>query len=178
MAPKLIDAIANRLCSHEFAWPRRRTTGDYYQVCVLCGAEYLYDWNSMTRTGRIEHGHKQELPGQTLNRSRRRSNWRPRARRLRLNAPLTFRKTGAEEWNSGVVQNISQSGVLFHASQSIDQDADVEMIFEMPEEITGQPNSRVLCNGYVVRAMASKASSSMLTFAVAISGYTFLHDKM
>ena len=42
-------------CSHEFSWPRRGTDGDYYQVCLLCAAEYKYDWTTMRRTQRVEH---------------------------------------------------------------------------------------------------------------------------
>jgi len=42
-------------CSHEFSWPRRGSDGEYYQVCMLCAAEYKYDWATMRRTQRLEH---------------------------------------------------------------------------------------------------------------------------
>ena len=42
-------------CSHEFSWPRRGADGNYYQVCLLCAAEYRYDWTTMRRTERVEH---------------------------------------------------------------------------------------------------------------------------
>jgi len=177
MGPKLIEAITARLCSHEFAWPRRRANGDYYQVCVLCAAEYLYDWNSMTRTGRIERAVGQPGSPAVPHRSRRRTNWRPRARRLRVEVPVRYREANTDDWHSGTVLNISQSGVLFNGHKMLHHDTDVEMIFEMPEEITGQPNSRVLCNGYIVRASSAKTSPSSNTLAAAISGYVFLHDN-
>jgi len=176
MGAKLLDAITNRLCSHQFAWPRRRASGDYYQVCVLCGAEYSYDWSTMTRTGRIEPGVKAET-APTGHRTRRRTNWVPRARRLSLHVPMRFREKDAEKWFEGTVENISQSGVAFHAHNSLPHDTDVEMIFEMPEEITGQPNRRVLCVGYVVRAGSRKGSPAGTTMASAISGYVFLGDQ-
>jgi hypothetical protein len=180
MGAKLLDAITSRLCSHQFAWPRRRPDGRYYQVCVLCGAEYTYDWNSMTRTGRIEPATAGQAPAQGSHRSRRRTNWVPRARRLRMNLPLEYRQVGTEKWHTGTVENISQSGVFFRASDVLTHDTDVELVFEMPEEITGQRNSRVLCKGYIVRAIrgsAAKGSHSDPGIAAAISGYTFLLEK-
>ena len=176
MGAKLFEAIANHLCSHQFAWPRRRQSGDYYQVCVLCGAEYAYDWTTMTRTGRIEPGAKAE-PAPTGHRNRRRTNWVPRARRLRVDVPVSFREKGTDKWLRGTVVNISQSGVFFHAHESLPHDTDLEMIFEMPEEITGQPNRRVLCSGYIVRAGSRKGSPTGTTMASAISGYIFLGDN-
>ena len=37
-------------CRHQFAWPRRAENGDYYQLCVHCGAKYMYDWSKMRRS--------------------------------------------------------------------------------------------------------------------------------
>lgn len=180
MGARLLDAITNRLCSHQFAWPRRRPDGHYYQVCVLCGAEYMYDWNSMTRTGRITPPAPGQAPAHSAHRSRRRSNWVPRARRLRAEIPLEYRQAGTDKWYTGVVENISQSGIFFRASEVLTHDTDLELVFEMPEEITGQPNSRVLCKGYIVRAIrvpATKGSRPEPGLAAAISGYTFLPEN-
>jgi hypothetical protein len=180
MGARILDAITNRLCSHQFAWPRRRPDGHYYQVCVLCGAEYMYDWNSMTRTGRIAPPPPGQAPAHSAHRSRRRSNWVPRARRLRADLPLEYRQVGTEKWLAGTVENISQSGVFFRASEVLSHAPDVELVFEMPEEITGQPNSRVLCKGYIVRAIrvpAAKGARPQPGLAAAISGYTFLPEK-
>src|SRR6184192_2957478 len=43
-----------RPCSHEFLWPRRAADGHYYQVCLLCGVKYKYDWKSMQRMERTD----------------------------------------------------------------------------------------------------------------------------
>jgi hypothetical protein len=43
-------------CFHKFLWPRRAKDGQYYQSCLLCGAEYAYDWKNMRR---IESGQSQ-----------------------------------------------------------------------------------------------------------------------
>lgn len=174
MGPHLLDSIANRLCSHQFSWPRRRPDGDYYQTCVLCGSEYNYDWATMTRAGRVESTPASEISESETHHVRRRANWVPRARRLKVNLPLKYRPTGTEEWLEGKVLNISQTGLLFEATQELRYDADVELVLNMPEEITGQLNSRVLCQGYIVRANSAKGSPGTLTQAAAISGYAFL----
>jgi hypothetical protein len=37
-------------CPHRFSWPRTDSAGRNYQICVLCGTAYQYDWNAMRRT--------------------------------------------------------------------------------------------------------------------------------
>src|SRR5438105_15585162 len=50
----LPDSSYARLCSHEFLWPRRPADGNYYQVCLLCGTKYKYDWKIMQRMERTD----------------------------------------------------------------------------------------------------------------------------
>ena len=102
-----------------------------------------------------------------------RSVWKPRSRRLRWQKPILYRESSKTDWNSGNVQNISESGV-FVGEQPLGAAIEVEMIFVMPQEITGQPNSKVLCRGDVVRSVA--ASSGKHAIAVIMSGYSFLPD--
>jgi hypothetical protein len=52
MAQYLLNLFTPNRCPHDFAWPRKRQDGEHYQVCKLCGAEYLYDWHLMRRSGR------------------------------------------------------------------------------------------------------------------------------
>lgn len=54
MQQKILDVLMLGRCSHEFSWPRRGADGTYYQVCLLCAAEYEYDWTTMRRTERVE----------------------------------------------------------------------------------------------------------------------------
>jgi hypothetical protein len=168
---KLLDLIPFAGCAHEFSWPRRWPDGEYYQVCLLCGAEYRYDWKTMRRTERlaVESAARQRRFDLT---DRKKPTWSPRARRLRLAIELKYRSRGSVLWHSGAIQNISQSGVLFQGSGAISGD-DVEMIFEMPKEIAGQEGRNVLCSGCVVRAPAPGASPPF-SYAVSISYYRFL----
>ena len=137
-------------CSHEFAWPRRGTDGDYYQVCMLCAAEYNYDWTTMRRTKRVEHAKPDPVVRRSHSREKRPS-WTPRARRLKLDSALRYRVNSTSTWYEGTMENLSQTGVLFHGPQELPVNALVEMVFEMPEEISGQKNRNVLCQGRVIR---------------------------
>jgi PilZ domain-containing protein len=170
----LSDVIPFMTCSHEFSWPRRASNGDsYYQVCLRCGAEYGYDWNTMRRTERVA-SHTAVQNRAHLNRQ---SGWRPRARRLAVQLDLQFRTAKSAEWTESQVRNVSRSGVLFDADAPIAAKTSVELIFEMPEEISGQPGSKVLCKGRVARCLPPHGSNPKHAVAVHITGYEFLHER-
>ena len=102
--------------------------------------------------------------------------WMPRARRLRLNLPIRYRGKNLSTWYEGMIQNISQSGVLFHGPQQLPANALVELIFEMPEEISGQKNSGVLCQGRLIRTKdAVDKTEDSNELAASILDYKFLH---
>ena len=81
-------------------------------------------------------------------------------------------------WYEGIIQNLSQSGVLLQGPQRFPDNTLVEMVFEMPEEISGQKNSTVLCQGRITRTKDSqeeeKPENSGL--AASILDYKFLHQ--
>ncbi len=151
MPQKIMDVLMLGRCSHEFSWPRRGADGDYYQVCLLCAAEYKYDWTTMRRTKRLEHA-KPETIRRSHTREKRPS-WTPRARRLKLDAALRYRVNSTSTWYEGRIDNLSQTGVLFNGPQQLPVNALIEMVFEMPEEISGQKNRSVLCQGRVIRSI-------------------------
>jgi hypothetical protein len=41
------------LCSHRFSWPRLSRNGQHYQIRLICGTAYLYDWKRMQRIARL-----------------------------------------------------------------------------------------------------------------------------
>jgi hypothetical protein len=164
--PHLLSSLFTRVCSHQFTWPRRASDGTVYQVCLSCGDCFRYDWDTMSRGERIE------AMSETASVSR--TAWKPRSRRIRWPKPILYRKNGMLEWNNGRVQNVSKSGVSFIGEESVASGNEVEMIFLMPQEITGQPNSKVLCRGDVARALVA---SGEYIIAASMSGYSFLPDE-
>ena len=183
MPQKLLDVLMLGRCSHEFSWPRRGSDGDFYQVCLVCAAEYKYDWKTMRRTERVEHAapgaadsaHTRRRSGHT-----RKPTWVPRARRLKLDTPVRYRVKNLGSWHQGIIENLSQSGVLLQGSQRFPNNALVEMVFEMPEEISGQKNSTVLCQGRIIRtkeAEETKDKAENAKLAASILDYKFVHSR-
>ena len=176
MSQTLMDVLKLGRCSHEFSWPRRAPNGEYYQVCMVCAASYHYDWKTMHRGKRVDE------PAEETTTVRRRSGqklptWVPRARRLRLNIPIRYRGKNLSTWYEGVIQNISQSGVLFQGPQELPVNALLELIFEMPELISGQKNSNVLCQGRLIRVKdAADNDEDAFALAASILDYKFLHQ--
>ncbi len=165
-------------CSHEFSWPRRGSDGDYYQVCLLCAAEYKYDWSTMRRTERVEHA-KPETGIRRSHPREKRPSWTPRARRLKLDVALRYRVNNTSTWYEGTIENLSQTGLLFRGPQQLPVNALIEMVFEMPEEISGQKNRNVLCQGRVIRskdqeAKAQKEEADSGLLAASIVDYKFI----
>ena len=170
-------------CRHQFSWPRTDESGANYQVCVHCGAKYSYDWETMRRVALLasqedEHdGHKRS--------SRRKcgtkSAWQPRDRRLRHRVVAQFRISSNYVWIDGMTENISRSGLLFRSPKPIEVGSAIELDFEMPQEITGELNSRVLCEGRVVRVSAVPPNRTnkqpMFLVACSIKQYNFLPPK-
>lgn len=175
MPQKLLDVLLLGRCSHEFSWPRRAADGQFYQVCLLCAVEYKYDWSTMRRTERVRPDAAESTASSKRRQPVKRPAWVPRARRIKLEAPVRFRVKNLGTWSEGVIRNLSQSGVLLRGPQRFPENTLVEMVFEMPEEISGQKNSKVLCQGRITRMKESARESETHEFAASILDYKFLH---
>jgi PilZ domain len=175
MPQKLLDVLLLGRCSHEFSWPRRAADGQYYQVCLLCAAEFKYDWATMRRTERLQHEAAEAAPSAKRRAHVRKPTWVPRARRIKLDAPVRYRVKNLGTWSEGTIQNLSQSGVLLLGPQRFPENTLVEMVFEMPEEISGQKNSKVLCQGRITRMKNAQEKAEKHEFAASILDYKFIH---
>jgi hypothetical protein len=95
---------------------------------------------------------------------------------LTLQTPLRYRPKGLGTWHEGTVENLSQSGVLLLGPQQLPENTLVEMVFEMPEEISGQKNSTVLCQGRITRRK-DVGDSEHVGLAASILDYKFLRKN-
>ena len=51
---KFLQRLLRELCPHRFTWPRLSGNGQqHYQICLICGTAYEYDWKRMHRTDRL-----------------------------------------------------------------------------------------------------------------------------
>jgi hypothetical protein len=90
---------------------------------------------------------------------------------------VRYRVKNLGSWYEGTIDNLSQSGVLFHGTQRFPNNTLVEMVFEMPEEISGQKNSSVLCQGRVTRSRETTEKADSTGLAATILDYKFLHQS-
>src|SRR5258708_18250438 len=137
MPQKLMEFLLLGGCSHEFSWPRRAANGEYYKVCLGCASAYQYDWKTMRRGNRVDE------PMADTTTVRRRSGkkqptWMPRARRLRSKLPVRYPGKNLSTWDEGLIQNISQAGVLLHGPPQFPANALVELRFETPQGMSGR----------------------------------------
>jgi hypothetical protein len=99
----------------------------------------------------VEHA-KPEASIRRSHKRVKRPSWTPRARRLKLAVALRYRVNSTSVWHEGMIENLSQTGLLFRGPQPLPVNALIEMVFEMPEEISGQKNRNVVCQGRVIRS--------------------------
>lgn len=74
----------------------------------------------------------------------------PRADRLPLRLPITYRAQGDEEWLLSRVVNLSESGVLFGPT-GLSPGAVVEVIISPPVPVGARAPGPHVCAGKVVR---------------------------
>src|SRR5579885_561932 len=126
----------------------------------------------MKRNERVERAAESEADQARRSRSHtRKPTWVPRARRLKLDTPVRYRVKNLGTWYEGIIDNLSQSGVLLHGPQRFPNNTLVEMVFEMPEEISGQKNSSVLCQGRIIRSKEKPENIETQGLAASILDY-------
>ena len=74
----------------------------------------------------------------------------PRAERLAMQIPITYRVGGDDHWFKGRVMNMSDSGVLFGPTE-LARGTPLEMIFSPPVQVGTMAPGQTVCVGAVVR---------------------------
>jgi PAS domain S-box-containing protein len=101
-----------------------------------------------------------------------------RARRYNLQLPLRYRQVGEKSWRPGTTENISRSGLLFHAAETLQPNAQLEINLVLPVEIAGLAATEVVCRGEVVRSEHAKSGAGAQVppaLAAKILQYHFQH---
>ena len=100
----------------------------------------------------------------------------PRAQRYRFDVPLQYRTRGAAGWRQSLGANISRSGVLFETDEAVAVHTRIEICFQIPARVSGEPAATVICQGRVVRQMASDGTG--LTVAATIDAYRLERSRV
>ncbi|HXP15601.1 MAG TPA: ATP-binding protein [Terriglobales bacterium] len=100
-----------------------------------------------------------------------------RATRFDLHLPVKYRLVGESGWREGTTENISRSGMLFRAEESVAPNAQLEINLVLPAEIAGLAAAEVVCRGEVVRTVQTGADTVSPTLAAKILQYHFQHGS-
>jgi PAS domain S-box-containing protein len=100
-----------------------------------------------------------------------------RAKRFQIQLPLRYRRLGETAWHVGTTENISRSGLLFLADESLQPSSQVEINLVLPAEIAGLSGTEVVCRGEVVRIIESQGNMSP-ALAARILQYHFQHGPI
>ena len=73
--------------------------------------------------------------------------------------------------------NISQRGIYFKANSPLSEGEAIEVFFDMPEEIIGEPSSEWRCTGHVVRVEPIEAAGGKLGVGVQFDCYEVSRSK-
>ena len=94
------------------------------------------------------------------------------SRRLCLKTPLRVRiwKSAAPEERAESL-NLSQNGVYFATNSAIREGEALEILLNMPEEITDEPSTEWRCTGHVVRVEAMDSAQGKLGVGVQFDCY-------
>jgi hypothetical protein len=101
-----------------------------------------------------------------------------RAQRFQLHLPLKYRRLGETQWHVGTTENISRSGLLFQADDSVQPNAVLEINLVLPAEIAGLSGTEVVCRGEVVRTVERKGQTMNPALAARILQYHFQHGPL
>jgi Tfp pilus assembly protein PilZ len=92
--------------------------------------------------------------------------------RYKVKTPLRVRlwKSAVPECTAESV-NLSQRGIYFSTNSELRKGETVEVFFQMPEEIVGEPTGEWRCTGHVVRVEEIKTPSGKLGVGVQFDCY-------
>jgi hypothetical protein len=98
-----------------------------------------------------------------------------RAQRFQLHLPLKYRRLDEEKWHDGETRNISRSGLLFQAEDTLQPNVILEINLVLPAEIAGLSATEVVCRGEVVRTIEHDGEKMPPALAAKILQYHFQH---
>ncbi len=98
--------------------------------------------------------------------------------RYKIKMPLRIRL-----WKSPMPEkaaestNLSQRGIYFATDSKLSAGETIEVFFEMPEEIIGEPTGEWRCTGHVVRVEAMAAEAGKVGVGVQFDCYEVARSK-
>jgi hypothetical protein len=92
----------------------------------------------------------------------------PRAHRYAVPIAVRYRSAGETTWREGRTENISKSGVLVRTDRVIAPQTAIELLLDVPPDISTPFYGATRCRGRVVRAVGPSPLANGPAFAAAI----------
>jgi hypothetical protein len=102
--------------------------------------------------------------------------FKKRAKRFPIQAPIQYRINGESDWSAGVTTNISYSGVLFQSRRDLQPKMMIEMRIFFSTELTGTVASNLFCRGLIVRTEAARDSKFICGLAGSIMSHHLVSE--
>jgi hypothetical protein len=98
-------------------------------------------------------------------------------KRVQAKVPVTAKKqfNGSVEEMTGETRDVSQQGIFMYLSNKVAEGAELELVFPMPDESTGQQNW-VRCRARVLRVETTN-SGDRFGVAAALESYEKLEER-
>ncbi len=100
-----------------------------------------------------------------------------RPKRFALELPIEYRPQNDDRWWPGKTENISANGVLFTAKKGVPPATPIEVLMQLPPELTGDSAVRLLCLGHVVRSEESPTASGEAQMAATFVDFRLANGK-
>jgi len=100
----------------------------------------------------------------------------PRARRYEIGTAIRFRVRGERDWQEGLTENISVSGLLLRTGRALNPKTAIEMRFFLPVELDGECAAEVFCRGFVIRSSKCRIPAGSYTIAARIMHSRFFRQ--
>src|SRR5512135_3119766 len=98
-------------------------------------------------------------------------------KRFALELPIEFRAQHDHRWWPGKTENISANGMLFTARKRVLPLSPIQITLQLPAALTGDGAVRLLCFGYVVRALDPQPPSDEFRVAATLFDYRLVNGK-
>ena len=99
-----------------------------------------------------------------------------RAQRFPIHATMQYRIQGDRDWNSGTVENISSSGLLFHGDRKLEISSVIEISVSLMGILSNGHGGRIAGRGKVVRVSPCMVQPNCTMIAATLYHSRILRD--
>lgn len=99
-----------------------------------------------------------------------------RAQRFPIHAAMQYRAHGDRDWNSGTVENVSSTGLLFHGERPLEINSAIEVSVSLVGLLSGGRGGRIVGRGKIVRLSPCTIDPNCTTIAATLYHSRILRD--